>query len=196
LTLLLLNSSKLGFTNSGYLLLSICVESGYFSDVYINFLIVGHTHCPLDQTFSVVSRGLMRKAVILSPRVLYEVLKNAAKEPHQKPVVVKLVEKVFNFRDSCQYFINMVNKRIVLVVVALLLIVVIINIDRKQELCNYQWPHCFHIGKDIITGRAFTRYKMFSTDKSWIPDSKLTLSAEERCILSGGVDAVTRCITG
>jgi hypothetical protein len=73
---------------------------------------------------------------------------------------------------------------------------VIINIFRKQDLRNYQWPHCFHIAKDVLSGRAFTRYKMFSTDKEWIPDSMLTMSSDERCILSGGVDTVTRCITG
>jgi hypothetical protein len=71
---------------------------------------VGHTHCPLDQNYSVISRALKKKAVIISPRVLYEVLKNSAIEKHQKPVVIHFVDKVYNFRDSCQDLINMVSK--------------------------------------------------------------------------------------
>jgi hypothetical protein len=37
---------------------------------------------------------------------------------------------------------------------------------------------------------------MFSTDKEWIPDSILNVSLDDKCILSGGVEAVTQYVTG
>jgi hypothetical protein len=48
----------------------------------------------------------------------------------------------------------------------------------------------------VYTGRAYTRYKMFSTDKEWLPDSIFNVSLDDRCILSGGVEAVKQYITG
>jgi hypothetical protein len=38
--------------------LSFAVQSGVFDELQMSFLIVGHTHCPLDQYFSVLSKAI------------------------------------------------------------------------------------------------------------------------------------------
>jgi hypothetical protein len=37
---------------------------------------------------------------------------------------------------------------------------------------------------------------MFSTDKEWLPDSIFNVALDDRCLLSGGVEAVKQKITG
>jgi len=45
----------------------------------INFLVVGHTHCPLDQYFSVLSKAILKAIFIASPEALMELFDTAHK---------------------------------------------------------------------------------------------------------------------
>ena len=46
---------------------SLLVESGYADTINISFLIVGHTHCNLDQAFSVIAKKLEVSYYVGSP---------------------------------------------------------------------------------------------------------------------------------
>ena len=43
--------------------LSLLVEQRHFDEIRVNFLIVGHTHAPIDQYFSVITKKLFGKFV-------------------------------------------------------------------------------------------------------------------------------------
>lgn len=50
--------------------LSLLVERLHFEKVYVNFLIVGHTHTTIDQYFSVITKAICSKKFIGSPLAL------------------------------------------------------------------------------------------------------------------------------
>ena len=62
----------------GYL--SLLNLQGFFDTIQINFLIVGHTHGPIDQYFSVLSKKLWGTAFVGSPMAL-QCLFNECEEP-------------------------------------------------------------------------------------------------------------------
>ncbi len=41
-----------------FMYLSYLIETGILKEIEVNFLIVGHTHCSVDQYFSVLSRAV------------------------------------------------------------------------------------------------------------------------------------------
>ena len=46
-----------------FALCAILVGLGYFAEMYLSFLLVGHTHEDIDQRFSVISRTLKRQDI-------------------------------------------------------------------------------------------------------------------------------------
>ena len=46
------------------------VEEGYFKQVNINFLVNGHTHCPVDQYFSCLKNRFRACSFVASPLAL------------------------------------------------------------------------------------------------------------------------------
>ena len=59
---------------------SLLVETGLVDEVNLSFLVVGHTHCNLDQEFSVHSRKISKSAWIGSPLAMQELYLMARKE--------------------------------------------------------------------------------------------------------------------
>ena len=53
------------------------VGLGYFAEVYLSFLLVGHTHEDIDQRFSVISRSLKRHDIDLMQE-LFELIQKGA----------------------------------------------------------------------------------------------------------------------
>ena len=49
---------------------SLLVEAGYFSNITVGFLIVGHTHASIDQYFSCLRRKIRNASFIGSPIAL------------------------------------------------------------------------------------------------------------------------------
>ena len=47
---------------------SLLVETGLLDEIYVNFLIVGHTHISIDQYFSVLSRAINRAEFIVKAK--------------------------------------------------------------------------------------------------------------------------------
>jgi hypothetical protein len=64
---------------------SLLVESGYSDAIYISFLVVGHTHCNLDQAFSVIAKKLENSYFVGSPigmQALYAVAHGGPDRPN------------------------------------------------------------------------------------------------------------------
>jgi hypothetical protein len=59
------NKNQVMFAFAGLL-----IHCGVFEEVYINFLPVGHTHCEIDQHFSVISRMIENLALITPEHLL------------------------------------------------------------------------------------------------------------------------------
>lgn len=51
--------------------LSYLVELEKFDNIYVNFLVVGHTHTSIDQYFSVITRKICSKRFVGSPIALH-----------------------------------------------------------------------------------------------------------------------------
>jgi hypothetical protein len=77
---------------------SLLVELGYFKEVNINFLVVGHTHCSLDQNFSVLSKRIHDSAYIASPLALRDLLGIAHKDKNKRPWYNVALEVVHDYK--------------------------------------------------------------------------------------------------
>ena len=86
--------------------LSSLIELGYFDVIYINFLIVGHTHGPDDQYFSVISKKLFWACFIGSPLSFEELIKIAHAKPEHRPHVVKRISVIYDVVAALTPFIN------------------------------------------------------------------------------------------
>jgi len=74
----------------------------------INFLVVGHTHCPLDQYFSVLSKAILKAIFIASPEALMELFDTAHKieVADQRPVINRIIYAVWDWVQMYAPFIN------------------------------------------------------------------------------------------
>jgi hypothetical protein len=90
----------------GYL--SMLVEAKIFNTIYINFMIVGHTHSTIDQYFSVFSTCIKGKAFIASSLSLEELLKTAHKGEsiNKRPSFVKKLSVYYNYKAFLQPYLN------------------------------------------------------------------------------------------
>ena len=79
-----------------------------FCSFHINFLIVGHTHCSLDQYFSVISRAILNCEFIGSPEGLIELYGTAHQGTavSQRPLVNRQVHAIYDWVQFYAPFIN------------------------------------------------------------------------------------------
>ena len=84
-------------TNFGYL--SLLVELGIFLTIFINFLIVGHTHNPLDQYYSVLSTARFLTCWIGSQGALQSVFQFAHSNPLQQPKYQHVILVEFKYDE-------------------------------------------------------------------------------------------------
>lgn len=54
--------------------ISLLLELGWFDQIDVGFLVVGHTHAPIDQKYSCVKTRLGRAKFIASPPALWKLL--------------------------------------------------------------------------------------------------------------------------
>jgi hypothetical protein len=127
---------------------STLVERGNFEIININFLIVGHTHCNLDQNFSVLSKKIQSSPYICSPLALIELLRTAHKEVAEQP---RHIVQLHSVHDYVSYFAPVLNK----------------------SIHHYQVPHRFTLWRYAPTGRCVMQYQLFSPsdgeDNTWLP---------------------------
>jgi hypothetical protein len=108
-------------------------------------LIVGHTHCSIDQYFSVIARALNRQVFIASPLGLEEVWSrafNGDEYGRKNPLFIKKIEDVFDLKAG---FKDIMGPKIV----------------------NISVPFCFKFSR--FYGKAICQYKQFSTHREWLP---------------------------
>jgi len=124
-------------------LMSTLIELVFFDEIHCNFLVVGHTHCSVDQYFGVCTKVIQRKHWIGSAMSFQSLLKIAHNDPKRRPTVNRQIVVIFDFRN---YFAPIIN---------------------KIGWC--QVPHCFKFTKYL--GKAIMQYKMFSPNQFWLPEA-------------------------
>ena len=82
----------------GYL--SLLVQNGYFDEIQVNFLIVGHTHTTIDQYFSVITYQ-MRGKIITSPLSLQHLFNSC-----QDPLINRQLTAFYDYRTWLSPVIN------------------------------------------------------------------------------------------
>ena len=127
---------------------SLLIEAGFAAEINLSFLVVGHTHCNLDQNFSVLSKRISDAVYIGSPLALHELYGEAHSEVRHRPQVNIQLQYVY---DWTAHFKNVVNK----------------------EIKYFQVPHRFRVKMDEQYNRAICQYMLFTHEdlvtESWLP---------------------------
>jgi hypothetical protein len=127
---------------------SLLCEGGFADEINLSFLIVGHTHCNLDQNFSVLSKKIGDAAWIGSPLSLHELYSVAHTQVRHRPALNIQLQYVYDWKS----FFNDV-----------------INTDIKY----FQVPHRFRITMNKQYNRAICQYMLFTHEdlvtESWLP---------------------------
>ena len=113
------------------------MELGHFDVINIGFLIVGHTHCNLDQFFSVLARKIHSAPFIASPLAMRDLISIAHKDPKERPLHNIHVEMVHDYKTLFEPIVN-------------------------KNLKFYQVPHRFRIKR--VCGRAIFQYLLFTPE--------------------------------
>jgi hypothetical protein len=91
------------------------VEAGYFKEIELFFLIVGHTHNRLDQWFSILSKAIKKADKILSVHALHEIFRIAHKttgKSGKKSTPAYRVIQMQIYHDWDRYYAPVVNESI------------------------------------------------------------------------------------
>jgi hypothetical protein len=127
---------------------SLLCEGGFADEINLSFLVVGHTHCNLDQNFSVLSKRIGEAFYIGSPIALHELYGLAHKDARHRPKLNIQLEYVY---DWTTHFKDVVNK----------------------EIKYFQVPHRFRITMNKRHKRAICQYMLFTNEdlitENWLP---------------------------
>ncbi len=72
--------------------MSLLVTQGFFTTIFMNFLIVGHTHTRCDQVYSVLSKRISSFYYIGTPLAMKLILSTAHKELSKRPLLYKSID--------------------------------------------------------------------------------------------------------
>jgi hypothetical protein len=88
--------------------MSLLVESKLFEEVEMNFLIVGHTHCSIDQFFSSLSTAINEASFIGSPLALINLfVEKRKRDPSLIQIsVAKPIVVYYDFKKAIEPYIN------------------------------------------------------------------------------------------
>ena len=100
---------------------SMLVELGdHFQEIHIGFIIVGHTHCSIDQYFSIISEAVKKCKFIGSREALWYLYSVCHHREDQRPTIQRQLEVVFDYKSAFEPYIN-------------------------HKIQGYRFPHCFKI---------------------------------------------------
>jgi hypothetical protein len=91
--------------------LSALVEKGIYDKIFVNFLIVGHTHASIDQYFSVLSKAIKSSYFIPTPLALRQLLLTAHKDSRHQPYLISEITVYYDWADKINSVFN--NKCVV-----------------------------------------------------------------------------------
>jgi len=125
---------------------SLLVEAGYFSNITVGFLIVGHTHASIDQYFSCLRRKIRNASFIGSPialQYLFSLPSTTEDEKKNKSLYRPPISQIqlYFVRDYKSLFAPYYNPKIV----------------------NYNIPYQFKFFR--VMGKCACQYQMFKDDK-------------------------------
>ena len=135
---------------------SLLVEAGLVDEVYLSFLVVGHTHCNLDQEFSMHSKYISKSAWIGSPLAMQELYLSSYRQAQEEKLkkgesysrITMSIQLRYVF-DWKEFFSPVVNKNIK----------------------YFQIPHRFRI--KLCGERAICQYMLFTDEtlgsELWLP---------------------------
>jgi hypothetical protein len=120
------------------------VEEGYFDEIEVFYLVVGHTHNRLDQWFSVLSKAIHASEFVGSAIALHELYKiaHSEKEISKRP---SRVEMLHSYHDWAEYLTPVLN----------------------DKIKHYQVPHRTRFTRKF--GKAIMQYMLFSPEQGWDP---------------------------
>jgi hypothetical protein len=122
---------------------SMLVELGYFDEIEVYFLIVGHTHTSLDQFFSVLSRKIYSVDFVGSPMSMQHLLLHAHSEESDRATISRSIEVVYDVKEKLS--------------------------PHVLDIHNHQVPYCFRFSR-CADGKSKMQYKLFSsTGYYWLP---------------------------
>lgn len=128
--------------------LSHLVEQNVFTEVYVGFLMVGHTHEDIDQFFSTISSWL-KKLETICPDIpsfkeaVVQAFMTNEKMEKQKPAVIYL--NAFDVHDYDVFYDKLKNK----------------------HLAHHSKPHQFRFKR--FSDSVLCHYKMWAADAEYLP---------------------------
>ena len=136
------------------------VEEHFFDIIKVFYLIVGHTHNPLDQWFSVLGKAIKKADFIGSVLALHELYKLAHREDTDKASTgAAKVVQMKTYHDWRAYY----------------------DPVRNENIHHYNIPHLFKFERDPQSGVGYMQYQLLSPPaganwiSKWLPP-KLPLS--------------------
>jgi hypothetical protein len=115
------------------------IEMDAFQTIECNTMVVGHTHCPLDQTLGSWATIINEQDFVATPMSMEALLQNLheGSEGYQRPRVMRKIEVVYDLQSVME--------------------------QARNPSLNYVFlPHVYRFSKHKITGRATMLYSMFS----------------------------------
>jgi len=130
-----------------FVYLAVLVESRCMTDNFLHFLIVGHTHNPLDQVFSTIAAYIREALFLGTPLAIEAILREKLPQEYQ-PLLVKKIRISYDFLKAFAPYISKVLK-------------------------YYALPQLFHFCLRHLKAVMF--YKMLSTLPFWQPNEPADL---------------------
>ena len=82
------------------------VELGLAEKILIIFLIVGHTHCSVDQYFSILTRAVKACRFIGSMKALWHLYQYAHKIENRRPSVNRAIMASYDYTTMLEPYLN------------------------------------------------------------------------------------------
>ena len=125
-----------------YFYASQLIEKLHFEELFMNFLIVGHTHNILDQYFSVLSKAIGKCEWIGSQMSLANKFDTCHSIPSEKPGIQRELRVIYDVVTAWAPYLN-------------------------SDIHYYNVPHCFKFF--LKNGFAVMQWKNLSSDLEWKP---------------------------
>ena len=127
------------------------VEAGYLTSVELFFLIVGHTHNPVDRWFSILSRAIKKADFIGSILAMQALFVLACQQDAKRVGLDTTVIQLTTYRDYRKFYAPVLN----------------------DKISNYQLPARFIIKRNEVWAKATMQYMNVSPlpgmPAKWLP---------------------------